>query len=347
MAKLTLDQVRNQLYKAVVPNLSSQENIDKFNLTLNLACERIINSGSWLGQFEHVAFLIPEGDHHITLPMEYASVEALSYELRGENGCIGRMPVQIRNEWLTVLGSGPFLWRWDLWGQFGFSSFNSFANDRGDGFVTFRDSPYVEYTLRIEIDDAEDAGQTLLVKGYDADGNRIFTPQSSSSYEGIEFDLTYPSTEPSQHFTKQLYFLYRERFQGYMRIYAVDVDTSAETLIGTYQPNDTNPSYKRYTVPNCNRDSSQDFYVRAICKRQYVPVLHDQDYVVPSNLGALRTALTAIVYEGQNDPGRRDTEMAQAIDLLNNELRSFRGGAAMTLRINASTWNMAGLYPGR
>lgn len=345
--KFTLEQVRNQLYTAVVPNLSSQANIDKFNLTLNLACERIINSGNWLGQYEHVAFLVDEDDCHITLPMEYASIEALSYEVQGENGCAGRMPVQIRNEWITVLGAGPFLWNWDLWGQFGFSCFNSFASDRGDGFVTFRDSPYEEYTLRIEIDDASDASKTLLVKGYDEDGNKIFTPQSSSSYEGIEFNLSFPDAEPSQHFSKQLYFLYRERFEGYMRIYAVDVDTSEETLIGTYQPNDTNPSYKRYGIPNYNSSSDQEFIIRAICKRQYVPVLHDQDYVVPSNLGALRTALTSIVYESQNDGGRRDTEMAKAIELLNDELRSHRGGAALTLRINPATWQFAGLYQGR
>lgn len=343
--KLTLGQVREQLFTAVVPNLSSQANIDKFNLTLNLACERIINSGSWLGQFEHVAFLIPEGDYHFTLPMEYMSVEAMAFEREGQNGCVCRVPVQIRNQWSVLLDGGPFLWNWATWSQFGFRSYNSYSNDRGDGFVTFRDSPYDEYTLKFELEDADDAGQEVLIKGYNEDGDRIFTPQSSSSYEGITFTMAYPTYSPSQHFTKQLYFLFKERFEGYLKVYAVDVATAEETLIGNYQPNDTNPSYKRYSVPNCNLNET--FTVRTICKRQYVPVLFDTDYVVPSNLGALRTALTAIVYEQQNDPGRRDTEMAQAIKLLNDELRSNRGGAAMKLRIDPTAFQFAQLYQGR
>lgn len=342
---LTLKQVRDQLYTAVVPNLSSQANIDKFNLTLNLACQRIINDGSWLGCYEHVAFLVPEGDHHVTLPPEYASIEAMAYEREGDNGCVCRVPVQIRNEWNVLLSGGPFLWDWNVWGSYGFQAYNSYSNDRGDGFVTFRDVPYEEYTLRFELESAEDAGQVILVKGYDEDENKIFSPGSSSAFEGIEFTLTYPNTTPSQHFTKQLYFLYKEAFEGYLKLYAVEVGTGEEYLVGNYQPNDTNPSYKRYGVSNCS--CTEEFTVRTICKRKFVPVFHDQDTVFPSNLGALRTALTAIVYESQNDPGRRDTEMAEAVEQLNNELRSFRGGAAMRLRIDPSAFNFLGLYQGR
>jgi hypothetical protein len=108
--------------------------------------------------------------------MEYASIEAMAYEHQGENGCVCRQPVQIRNEWLTLLGSGPFLWDWNNWAGYGFYQFNAFANDRGYGFVTFRDSPYETYRLRLEIENTSDAGQDVLIKGYDADGNRIFSP---------------------------------------------------------------------------------------------------------------------------------------------------------------------------
>jgi hypothetical protein len=150
---------------------------------------------------------------------------------------------------------------------------------------------------------------------------------------------------PSQVFSKQLYFVNKEPFLGYLKIYAVDEAGSGETLIGNYQPNETCTDYKRYGIPNCRMNES--FVVRTICKRRYVPVVFDQDYVVPSNINALRLAMTSIVYEEQNDPGRRDTEFQRALDLLNSELRSFRGGANMTLRINPGAFQLANLYAGR
>jgi hypothetical protein len=200
--------------------------------------------------------------------------------------------------------------------------------------------------LRFELENSLDAGKTVTVKGYDENGDVIFTPSSGGAYQGITFTLTNPDTEPAQLFTKQIYFLHKsDFFQGYLKLYAVDTDTAAETLIGTYQPSEINPDYRRYSIPNCN--SSTDFTVRTICKRRYVPMIADTDTVIPANFGALRTALTAIVYERQNDPGRRDTEMMAAIDLLNKELRSSFGGDVFRLRIDNTAYQFQGLWPGR
>ena len=344
--KLTLAEVRNQLYTAVVPNLNTQANIDLFDQTLNFACERLINDGTWLGSFEHVAFLVSPLTYHITLPSEYSSVQAMAFERMGINGCVSRTPVQIKNQWMSLLAGGRYLWDWGTWGTYGFQPFEAFSNDKGDGFVTFKDSPYTEYTLRFELENSLDAGKTVTVKGYDENGDVIFTPASGGAYQGITFTLTNPDTEPAQHFTNQLYFLHKsDFFQGYLKLYAVDVDTAAETLIGTYLPSEINPDYRRYSVPNCN--STTDFTVRTICKRRYVPMIADTDSVIPANFGALRTALTAIVYERQNDPGRRDTEMMAAIELLNKELRSSFGGDVFRLRIDGTAMQFGNLWPGR
>lgn len=350
MPRVTLQECRDTLYNAVVPSLSGTTdgvpNQDIFDQTLNLALEEIVNSGSWLGLNEHVAFLVPEGDHHITLPPEYASVEAMAYERQGENGCVSRIPVQIRNQWMVVLSPGPFLWNQSIWNQYGFYQFNAYANDGGDGVCTFRDSPFPIYTLKFELESEEDEGKTVLVKGYNEDGDRIFTPSSSSAYEGIEFEMSYPDLNPPQMFSKQIYFLHKEPWQGYLKLYAVNsLNPAEEYLIGTYQPNQVNPDMKRYGIPNCS--CQQSFVVRTICKRRFVPVFHGTDTVFPGNLRALRLALTAMVYERQNDPGRRDTEMAKCIEMLNAEVRSFRGGAALRMRIDSTAFGFQGLWPGR
>lgn len=343
--KLTLAEARRQLYDAVVPDLDSQENIDRFDRAINFACERLINSGSWLGMFDHVAFLVPEGDHHITLPPEYTSVEAMAYERSGENGCVCRTPVIIRNQWMALLSTGAFLWDWSQWGSYGFQAFQSYANDRGDGFVTFRDSPYATYRLRFELDSPDDAGKEVLIKGYDGDGNAIFSPSSSCSYQGATYQMAYPDVTTSEVFSKQIYFLHKfSCFTGYLKLYAVNTVDGEETLIGQYEPSLINPDYKRYSIPNCNWNGS--FTVRTICKRRYVPMVADTDSVIPANFGALRTAITSIIYEQQNDPGRRDIEFQRALDLLNDELRSSRGGAALTMNINPAAFQLGNLWVG-
>ncbi len=47
--RITLAEARQQLYPAIVPSLDNQANIDRFDSYLNLAQERLINSGKWNG----------------------------------------------------------------------------------------------------------------------------------------------------------------------------------------------------------------------------------------------------------------------------------------------------------
>ena len=71
--RITLGEARQQLYSAIVPSLDNQSNVDRFNSYLNLAQERLINSGKWNGTILPVRFysrlgnkIEPEGLFHST-----------------------------------------------------------------------------------------------------------------------------------------------------------------------------------------------------------------------------------------------------------------------------------------
>lgn len=341
---LTLKEARDNLYKAVVPNLDSQANIDLFNQYINWAQERLINSGLWNGLCQHVAFAVPTDFRYISLPPQYVSVDAMSFERTGANGCVSSIPVRILNQWLGILTGGPFLYADTLWPYYGFCNFSGYTRDRGDGFVIFRDSPFLRYYLKFKPIDADDAGQQIVVKGYDENGDPIFTPDSSCAYEGYPVTLEYPSVTASQIFTKQIYFLQKPCTHGYVELYAVDEDTAEEIKIGHYQPTEINPCYRRYNVGDL---SDRVTTIRTICKRRYYPSLADTDEVFPANLGALRLMLAGLKYETENDPGRYQTNFDMAIKLLNDEVRAARGGAALKLNIDPQAYAFERMWPGR
>jgi hypothetical protein len=211
--------------------------------------------------------------------------------------------------------------------------------------VTFRNSPYASYYLRFGLENIEDAGRTILVKGYDESGERIFTPSSSYAYEGMEVSVNYPYTQTTQVFTKDLYFFDKPPTEGYVTLDAVDVDSGGITRIGYYWPSQSNVALHRYNIGKISQTNVT--VIEALCKLRYLPSLSDQDEVWPANLGALRNCLAALVYEKNSDPARYQDYFDRSIKLLNDELRETRGAAALRLNISNDAFGFRGLYSGR
>jgi len=322
---LTLGEAKPQLYSAVVPNLNSQENVDRFTSYLNLAQERLINSGKWNGTIFPVRFVSPDG--MITLPRRYISALAAKWVKDEASG-----PINIRNGWFTYLTPITDLWSATYWPRYGFNE--TFIDDLGDGFCTFKDSSYDEYTLKIVIDNASDVGNEVVIKGKDVDGNLVT----------IIPTLANPSVSPSQVFAGQLSMVSKPITFGTISLYAVNsANPAQEELIGEYENSETNASYHRYSVPN---EPTVD-YLDALCKVRYVPCVVDTDEVVVSNLGALKNMLISLRYEDEADLERSEMFFSKALQLLNGETKETRGGSRWTLNINPTAMQFNNLWPGR
>lgn len=331
--KLTLRQARDNLYKAVVPNITTQENRDKFDQYLNWAQERLINSGLWNGMTVETLVAADEFRGYFTLPPRFVSALAMKYQ---NCNSLGRyVPVQIQSRWFSYQNGGPWLWNYALWGSYGWYDCVAFSRDLGDGYVTYKDSPYDEYQLRFTLESAQDNGIDVIIKGFNEVGEMIFTPSSSSAYEGMTETLTYQTTTTSQVFTKEIYSLEFPVRQGYVYLDAVEVGSGEVTRIGHYMPSEVMPCYRRYAT-GCLGDSVE--YVGVIGKLRYLPAMADSDEIWPANLGALRNMLAGLKYEEQNDMGRYTECFQEALRLLNNEAKESRGGAQLYLNIN----NVAG-----
>lgn len=326
---MILSEARDLLFDVVVPTIDNQVNVDKFNRYINLVSERFINSGKWLGMMKEIAVASSGG--YFTLPPRFVAALAVK---DGMTGC----PVQLASRWYAYR-YGMALQDSSLWATYGYSG----AIDMGDGFVTFKDSPYATYYLRFTRASVDDAGMQVLLKGRDENGDAIFTNVDPASYEGMTVTLTASVTTTTQKFSGRLEFLQKLRSKGYLYLDAVDVSTGGVTRIGYFAPNETVPNYHRYAV-GC---ASEDSWVSAICKVRYMPAVADSDEVIPSNVGALRAGLAAIKCENEGDTVRRDQFIADGLRMLGDESRENRGGVRLALRIDAQAFQFAHLWQGR
>ena len=325
--RVTLAEARPQLYQAIVPSIDNQSNIDRFNSYLNLAQERLINSGKWNGTILPVRFYSPSG--MITLPRRFISALAAKWNKNTGTNSWASGPIKIRNGWFSYLNPISDLWTASYWPRYGYNE--TFFDDLGDGFATFADSTYDTYTLKVEIENPSDAGGSVVVKGKDANNNDVT----------LEIALVNPSVTTTQVFKGQVLFFSKPITLGSINLYAVSGVNQEK--IGNYESTETTASYHRYTVPN---EPSVD-YLDVLCKIRFVPCVYDTDEVIVSNLGGLKNMLMSLKWEDEGDMDRSEMYFMKALQLLNGESREVRGGSQWRLNIDSSTMQFANLWPGR
>ena len=324
--RITLAEARQQLYASIVPSIDNQSNIDRFNSYLNLAQERLINSGKWNGTILPVRFYSPSG--MITLPRQFASALAAKWNKNGGDGSNASGPIKIRNGWFTYLTPISDLWTASYWPRYGYNE--TFFDDLGDGFATFANPTFETFTLMIEIENSLDASNTVVIKGKDQDYNDVT----------LSVQLVNPDIEINQVFSS-ITFFQKPITNGVINLYAVN--GTSEEKIGSYEATETTASYHRYAVPN---EPTID-YLDVLCKIRFVPCVYDTDEVIVSNLGALKNMLTSLRFEDEADLERSEMFFMKALQLLNGESREIRGGSQWKLNIDRASMQFENLWPGR
>lgn len=325
--RITLGEARPQLYQAIVPSLDNQANIDRFDSYLNLAQERLINSGKWNGTILPVRFYSPTG--MITLPRRFVSALAAKWHKGTSPESSATGPIKIRNGWFSYLNPISDLWTASYWPRYGYNE--TFFDDLGDGYATFANTTYETYTIKVEIEDASDAGEAVVIKGKDENNNDVT----------IQVTLANPTATSAQVFKGSISFFSKPMTNGGVNLYAVSGVN--EEKIGAYEATETTASYHRYAVPN---EPSVD-YLDVLCKIRFVPCVYDTDEVIVSNLGALKNMLMSLKWEDEGDMERSEMFFMKALQLLNGENREVRGGSQWKLNIDRAAMQFENLWPGR
>lgn len=280
---------------------------------INAVCQWIMNNGKWVGTIQRAVFDIQD-DEQITLPRSMFTVQAAVIQGTGDQ-YRQWVPLSVTNEWFQWIPGGTGFVSNPPWNVGAFTSL-------GEGFVFFRDLPSTG-VIKIYNTTTETAG-TINIRGYDSTGAKVFTGTGAARVEGE--NVVQPTTANTNISTattwnegNSVYAVIKPVTNGQLKFYQVAADLT-ETLIGQYDPGETNPNYRRYLVP---KTCIQNRQVVCLCKLQHVDVVVDNDQIVPGNLQALELGLFALNFRRKGDKALANDYISDAIQQLNSEVADF------------------------
>lgn len=298
--RFTVADLRTALYTEVD---ATDINSALFLPALNEVVEYFTYNGAWKGNTPKVT--IPASDGFFTLPRWYQSVLALRYQ---------KVPLPIFTQFYQFSESGP--------GELvDTDAFYGVLEDMGDGFCTQSDISTAG-TLRVTVGGAGDAAKVLRLFGTDASGNVIF---DSTGNQGLNITTVNPSADTTQVFATVTGIQAPSNMTLPWTLSVVNSGTP--TQIGSYYPGETRPSYKRYMV------GQTDEAIHTICRRRFIPLVAETDWVIPGNLRALRYGLKGLAFEKAGQIAEADAAFSRALGFLNDEAKASRGGARPLLNI--------------
>lgn len=288
---------------------------------------------SWWGTWAEAAFNVSRDNPFITLPRDIARIESV-------NVCDN--PVELNNQFYEYLRFGNGRMPKSCQDRLGITQ----VYERNNA-VTFTDMTNAPQLLRVYISNAADENKRILLQGTDSNGNTIYSQDGLNRVEGEFLVLASPFVTTSIPFNS-ITGIQKDATADPVRIYQVDPDTGDEVLLHTMEPGEETASYRRYYLDSLPQAccfssaiSETTVQVRAIVKRELIPVRVDTDYTLIQNEEAIIEEALAARYSTMDTPEAKRMEMQKhtsAIRLLNGELNHYIGkdSAAINIKVFGS-----------
>lgn len=299
----------------------------------NKATERCLEpaysqTGKWEGTV--IRYEVCLSDDCITWPRQIQTIEAVAL-------CGGPLP--IRNEWYEFNAYGPGLIPNDS---------NCFCGgmlvDRGTapGFDDIRGKAS---KIRVYADIAEDAGKTILIPGYDDNGQVIMTQFGGEWIEGERIAIPTNPAVPSistKFYSSYVKGVIKPPTNGPIRLYEYDTVTVANVrALAYYEPSEEFPNYRRSRIPGLantqccgSTDGCSLKKVTVQAMLRFIPVARDDDFMLIQSLPALEKMVQCLLKEERDLIAEAMVYEKAAINILQNQLQRYQGdGAQLTVQV--------------
>jgi hypothetical protein len=225
----------------------------------------------------------------MVLPRGIATIEAVR---------VGGRSMRFANAW------GDYLREHSPWENCGSSCSCCGCEDasiREAGLVpTYGTTTGTNKKLRVYIANSADVGKTMIFQGTDANGVWVRTNIDGVIQDGEEVTLAYPFVDTDTIWGPgNPIGVMREATQYAVSVYTVDQDTTDEVKIAEYQPTETEPAYRRVQL-NVGCDSGCSSLI-AVVSLDQVPISHENDWLLFSNMEAYRQGIQSIRYRKEGN----------------------------------------------
>jgi len=309
---LTLGDVRNDQLIRDVSGCCHDSNL--FAAQVNAVTRRLMRRGGWW-QTEVLMDICFPGCR-VVWPRQVGTVLGVRFCRHGA--------LQIKNNWWAVYGYKGCN---DRWGGRWTSDAVMRDDDTAPCFneITGNTGMY----LRWNVVKRPDVGKTMRVFGTQYGGQPLQERDANNNWiPGITITAAAPYAQTSVLVTKITSIIIEGGMQGMSYLYQVDPSSGDLLMLGEYQPGETNPSYRVSHIENvCSICAKKDAYGRemrygtALVKLAFIPALTDDDWVLLSNLDALRLGIQALRLEQANDDVQAEIKWRKSIAELNMEIR--------------------------
>lgn len=295
---------------------------------VNMATEELMNEYDFPSVIDRLRFKIT--DRKITLPPDYDRAMLMNID------CV---PAKLQSPWFEFVGIGPeTLGEWNA-----YATDSNFFDGFFDGVLdkdqvgAFRDAPSTggPYTIRVygQVDEKVDGVRpSIVIQGYDANNKWIRSQVNGEWIDGVSVEIngdTSPFYVDSSQTITEVTAISKPVTNGQVYLYASPTMGGTPTHIGTYAPKDTQPFYRRYKIPCFNPVNSLGddcpLHVLVRARKKYVPITQDGDYLIISNLPAMKLMVQAVYFA---ESGNLDQYLAykqRAVEILKNEAKAYIG----------------------
>ncbi len=286
----------------------------------NLATEELSNEADWPCLVDRLRFQIYS--QHFTLPARYERALFINLD---------DVPQPMQSPWFDFIGYGP-----DLIASTDNDTCDTSTSpwlcegvlDRDD-VCTYAPIPEYEdtalyYTLKVQAESIENA-IAVTIMGYDQNGKWIRSSPGNVWQDGITFNLSAGTgqlaTDP-QVFTK-ITDVIKPVTNDFIDLYYTPSGLTTYTQIANWEAWETNPAYRDYYIPGLTEGTA--YTVKAKCRLRYRPIAFDNDFLLISNLPALKAMIRALFYMEAKDMENYANFKLASLDLLKKEAISYRG----------------------
>lgn len=297
----------------------------EFLQRLNDVSRMLLKRGGWVGSEILARFCIH--NCRITYPNWVGTVLGLRFR-RGR----GVIPI---NNWAAIVGP-----------------YSSCCNFPWASEVTVRDENnapcYNEITgttgkyVRYHIVKAQDVGKTITIYGFQYGGQPLQELDSDGNWRmGLTITAASPYAQTTVLITK-ITSVTREATQGMSYLYEVNPTSGDLIDLAKYEPNETNPSYRRHLIQNVG---SVPYYtdandrriqtVDALIKLNFIPLVNDNDFLILDDLDALKLGFQAVAASEANDDVLAESKWTLAVRELNFDIRDKNPANQTVIRVNS------------
>lgn len=323
MLRRNYGAIKNEL-KRVAGATGMNTSDERLLAYVNVATEELMNEGDWPTIIDRLRFKITTS--RITLPSDYDRMLYCT---------VSGIPQQMQSPWFEFVGYGLDLLCSTTSSEAALLSRFEGVLDK-DNAATFADIPDDDgliYYPRVYAETDESAGgvrPVINIQGYDADKNWIRTADGAGGFiDGVNIQINGDAAPFWQQSTQTISYvtaITKPVTKKNVRLYASTLDGLTQVYLGQYSPGDTTPFYRQYSVPGISfPTTTTERSVVARCRRRYVPLTKDADFLLISNLPALKAMMQAVYYGEAKDPDGYVKYKLLAIDILRKEAKAYIG----------------------